>query len=179
LTRCTSKEAVVRTVAWKRRRSVLMGIAAVLSAVGAACDGAGPRSLDTLVQREGRYLDPEDFRPYTGLVVTMYRDAPDAIEMSARLVDGRLDGPYERFYRDGALFGVGTYRAGAWEGPFESFYRDGTLWMRGRYEGGVLDGPYVAYAEDGSVQEEGVYAAGAPCGRWVIDGEEEAHPACP
>ena len=169
----------MRIAAYERRRSVVVVIVAVLSAVAAACDGDGPRSLGTLVEREGRYLDPEDFRPYSGPVVTTFRDDPDAIEMSARLVDGRLDGAYERFYRDGSLFGVGAYRAGTWDGPFESFYRDGALWMRGRYEGGALDGPYVAYAEDGSVQEEGVYAAGTPCGRWMIDGEEEIHPACP
>ncbi len=169
----------MKIAGWKRRRRVVVAIAAMSWVVGAGCDRADPRSLDTLVEREGRYLDPEDFRPYTGRIVTMYRDAPNAIEMSARLVDGRLDGAYQRFYRDGSLFSAGAYRAGVWNGSFESFYRDGTLWMRGRYAEGVLDGPYWAYAEDGSMQEEGVYAAGTPCGRWVIAGEEETHPPCP
>ncbi|MEX2467216.1 MAG: hypothetical protein WD995_09910 [Gemmatimonadota bacterium] len=161
------------------RRVFACAFVVVGLSVLAACGESEPRSLDTLVERDGRYLDPQDFRPYSGPVVSTYRDAPDAVEMSAHLEDGRLDGPYERFYRDGSLFGRGGYRAGAWHGPFESFYQDGSLWMRGRYEDGVLDGPYVAYAEDGSVQEEGTYAAGEPCGTWVRDGEVETYPDCP
>ena len=44
--------------------------------------------------QKSRYLDPENFRPYNGPVLTVYRDAPDAIEISARRVDGRLAGAY-------------------------------------------------------------------------------------
>lgn len=157
--------------------ALALGMVSALALGG--CGDGEPRSLDALVQREGRYLDPRDFRPYSGPVFSNYRDDPDAVEMTARLVDGRLDGPYERFYRDGAVFSRGAYRAGTWHGPFESFYRDGTLWMEGRYDDGVLDGPYLSYAEDGTVQEEGVYAAGDPCGPWIRDQGEEMHPACP
>ena len=160
------------------RGRVRSTLALALLLIG-ACADAQPRSLDTLVQREGRYLDPEDFRPYSGPVLSKYRDDPEAVEMSARLVDGRFQGSYERFYRDGSVFGRGAYQDGVWHGPFESFYQDGTLWMEGTYEDGALDGPYVAYGEDGSVQERGSYASGSPCGTWTLDGEEETHPPCP
>lgn len=151
--------------------------AALLVAV--ACADGDVRRLDTLVERDGRYLDPADFRAYTGPVVATFRNAPEAVELSARLVDGRFEGPFERYYRDGMLFSRGAYRAGQWDGPFESFYADGSPWMTGTYAGGVLDGPYVAYDEDGRVVEEGAYASGVPCGAWTVDGEPEVHPACP
>ncbi|MDZ7778790.1 MAG: hypothetical protein U5R14_02495 [Gemmatimonadota bacterium] len=157
----------------------LVFLALVLTLVPAGCSDPEPRSLDSLVERDGRYLDPDGFQPYSGPVVSMYPDEPDAVEMTARLRDGVFDGPYERFYRDGSLFGHGRYRDGVWHGPFESFYEDGSPWMRGRYEDGVLDGPYVAYSEDGSVEEEGTYADGEPCGLWERDGREESHPPCP
>jgi hypothetical protein len=180
----TPAEVVEMNVEEQRPGSVFRKLARLCAALVivqllGACGDGEPRSLDALVQREGRYLDPKDFRSYSGPVFSTFRDDPDAVEMEARLVDGRLDGPYERFYRDGSVFGRGAYRAGVWHGPFESFYRDGTLWMEGRYEHGALDGPYVAYREDGSVQERGTYAAGNPCGTWIMDGEEETHPACP
>lgn len=165
-----------------RRRPALpvtLTLVIAVAIAASACGDAEPRSLGSLVQREGRYLDPDDFRPYTGPVFSTFRDEQDAVEMTAHLVEGRLHGQYERFYRDGTVFGRGAYRDGAWDGPFESFYRDGTLWMEGRYEGGSLDGPYVAYAEDGTVQERGTYVAGAPCGTWIRDGEEQVHPDCP
>lgn len=158
---------------------VALTLAVAVAIAASACADPEPRSLGTLVQREDRYLDPDDFRPYSGPVFATFRDDPDAKEMTAHLVDGRLHGPYERFYRDGSVFGRGAYRNGAWDGPFESYYRDGTLWMEGRYEEGSLDGSYVAYAEDGTVEERGTYAAGTPCGTWIRDGEEETHPACP
>lgn len=158
---------------------VALVLAMAVAIAASACADPEPRSLATLVQREGRYLDPDDFDPYSGPVFSTFRDDPDAVEMTAYLVDGRLHGAYERFYRDGSVFGRGAYRNGAWHGPFESFYRDGTLWMEGRYEEGSLDGPYVAYAEDGTVQERGTYAADTPCGTWIRDGVEEGHPDCP
>lgn len=160
------------------RHAISVGLALVL-ATSLGCSGGEPRPLDTLVQRDGVYLDPEDFRPYTGSVVSVFREDPEAVELSARLVDGRFEGAYERFYRDGSVFGRGEYRAGVWHGPFESFYQDGSVWMRGRYVDGDLDGPYRAFAEDGAVQESGVYAAGEPCGVWMVDGTEEDHPPCP
>jgi antitoxin component YwqK of YwqJK toxin-antitoxin module len=145
----------------------------------AACSERTPRNLDSLVERDGRYLDPENFRPYSGPVVATFDGAPEMVELEAELAEGRLDGPYERFYRSGVLFGRGEYRMGAWHGAFESFYEDGTLWMSGRYEDGQLDGPYTSYAEDGSIVEQGSYAAGAPCGAWTVEGTEEVHAACP
>ena len=171
-------DTALRHAAWARDRVRPMLTLALFLAVG-ACGDPDPRSLDALVQREGRYLDPEDFRPYSGPVFSTYQDDPEAVEMSASLVNGRFEGPYERFYPDGSVFSRGAYQEGVWHGPFESFYQDGAPWMEGRYEEGALDGPYVAYGEDGSVQERGTYASGSPCGTWTMDGEEEAHPPCP
>lgn len=170
----SASEAPVSTRRWPMLRLALTLVIAT-----SACADSEPRNLDTLVQQEGRYLDPADFRPYTGPVFGTFRDDPDAVEMTARLVDGRLHGPYERFYRDGSVFGRGAYRNGAWDGPFQSFYRDGTLWMEGSYVEGALDGAYVAFGEDGTVQERGRYVRGAPCGTWIRDGREEVHPDCP
>jgi len=160
----------------KFRRSVAWG--AVLM-VAVACADGDVRPLDSLVERDGRYLDPADFRAYSGPVVATFRDALDAVELSARLVDGRFEGAFERYYRDGALFSRGAYRAGRWHGPFESFYADGSTWMQGTYDDGVLDGPYVAYDEAGGVTEEGAYASGVPCGTWTVEGVTERHPPCP
>jgi len=151
----------------------------IMLALLAGCTEQEPRRLDSLVEREGRYLDPGSFTPYSGPIVAMYRGTTDVVEMRATLEDGRLHGPYERYYRSGATFGTGAYREGIWDGPFESFFEDGAPWMRGSYVDGVLHGPYVVYAEDGSVEEEGVYQTGEPCGTWVLSGDTVVHPACP
>lgn len=158
---------------------VALTMLTALAAVVTGCTEPEPRPLESLVEREGRYLDPESFTPYSGPVVSMYRGSPAAVEMRATLEEGRLHGPYERYYRSGATFGTGAYREGTWHGPFESFFEDGSPWMRGSYVDGVLDGPYVVYAEDGTVEEEGVYDGGEPCGIWVMGGDTIDHPECP
>src|SRR5690606_4599281 len=151
----------------------------IMLALLAGCTEQEPRRLDSLVEREGRYLDPGSFTPYSGPIVAMYRGTTDVVEMRATLEDGRLHGPYERHYRRGAPFGTGAYREGIWDGPFKSFFEDGGPWRRGSYVDGGLHGPYVVYAEDGSVEGEGVYQTGEPCGTWVLSGDTVVHPACP
>lgn len=161
------------------RRRIFRGVLVGALAVAASCGGdAEPRRLDTLVEQGGRYLDPADFDPWTGPVVSHFQGGDGVVEMRARLREGRLDGPYERYYRSGALFGTGAYRAGAWHGPFESFYEDGTPWMSGRYEEGALEGPYRAWDEDGTLVEEGTYEDGARCGTWTEYGEAVTYPPC-
>lgn len=151
----------------------------VVVVVTGGCGEAGPRNLSSLVQRDGVYLDPDQFRPYTGPVVSYHRDPPDAVEMTAELVDGLLHGPYVRYYPTGEVLTRGRYERGRWEGDFETLYADGSLWMRGGYSGGELDGPFIAYDEDGDVVEEGAYADGEPCGVWLMDGERVEHAECP
>jgi hypothetical protein len=150
----------------------------VLLTVSSGCADPEPRRLDELVVRDGRYLDPADFEPYTGPVFSVFDGNSASVELRTRLAAGRFDGPYERFYRSGSLFGTGSYSDGEWHGPFETFYEDGSPWMKGSYDQGVLTGPFEELDQGGQVIERGAYRAGEPCGTWQVGLEQVAHPPC-
>ena len=88
-----------------------------LALIASGCAEPIPRNLDELVQQGDTYLDRETMRAYTGPVFRFFPNDTTRVQLSENLKDGKLDGPYERYYENGQLESRGTYVAGELDGP--------------------------------------------------------------
>lgn len=93
--------------------------------------------------------------------------------------DGRHDGTWKLYYRDGTLFEEVTYTLGVRDGPWRMYHRNGQLaedrtWARGHQTGLQTD-----YDEAGRKLGEGAWHDGQPSGSWRCwtDGVERSIPA--
>ena len=81
-------------------------------------------------------------------------------------VQGRKEGPSEKFYPEGPraelLYWENDMRHGRWE----QFYEDSTLRLSAAYVMDQLNGPYRIFLRDGTVVLEGTYILGKKDGDW-------------
>tara|TARA_R110000744_G_scaffold77327_1_gene152710 strand:- start:261 stop:752 length:492 start_codon:yes stop_codon:yes gene_type:complete len=158
------------------KRSFLLTLA--LITVG--CAEPIPRNLDDLVQQgEDTYLDRETMRPYSGPVFRFSPNDTTRVLLSANLKDGKLDGPYEKYWDNGQLAQKANYVAGEWHGPAEGYHENGQLGMKVTYKDGEYDGLWEAYDENGQLLGRGTFNMGEECGEWFEDGETVTYDPCP
>jgi antitoxin component YwqK of YwqJK toxin-antitoxin module len=110
--------------------------------------------------------------------------------------NGRREGPARRWYDDGALWILQSFREGILDGPFRELHRNGRTAREGTYAmgrqvgtwriwfesggpeeecefaDGVRHGRFVAYWPTGAIRTEGRHCGGSQCGRWkTFDGQ--------
>ena len=74
--------------------------------------------------------------------------------------DGKLDGPYETYYKNGQLWIKCTYKDGKKGGPYEEYYENGRLFEKCTYKDGKEDGPYEGYWANGQLREKYIFKDG-------------------
>lgn len=110
-----------------------------------ACDKA-PRDVRTLVEANGRFLQPSDGRPFTGEVVEYYGDTA-VMSWSGEVRKGLLHNTRVSYYRTGDTAEVATYNLGLLDGPYWFATADGCVRAAGAYTAAVdtskRDGPWT------------------------------------
>jgi hypothetical protein len=154
----------VRTVGTFAATAVLLALA--------ACTGREGRSVDELVLDDGRYLEPETMRPYSGLAFATFNDQPSVVAQRLSLRDGAYHGPFEAYFDNRKLIAREYYENGVRHGAYRWYFEDGELFEEGTFENGLREGPYRAYWDTGDLYEEGTYRNGDFDGprRWYKDG---------
>lgn len=161
-----------------------------------------PRNLTELVVEGDRILNSTTMKPYSGPVFSLH-EGTENVHVRTELLDGRMNGPYEMYHKNGQFFLKGSYSNGVEDGPFEWYYRDGQLWSKGSYANGEYDGPIEFYYENGQLQMKGSYVNGVKdgprvwyrengqlkvkrsfsngerCGEWIEYGSPMTYPPCP
>jgi hypothetical protein len=125
------------------KRSLLL----TLSLIAVGCADPIPRNLDGLLQQGDTYLDRETMRPYSGPVFRFFPNDTTRVQLMANLKDGKLDGPYEKYWDNGQLSQKANYVAGEWHGPFEDYYSTGPLAYKGTFNMGERCGEWVSARE--------------------------------
>ena len=87
------------------------------------------------------------------------------LHYDATYKDGKEDGPFKSYYKDGQLEYIATYKDGKEDGPFKSYYRDGQLKYIATYKYGKQHGPFKSYhyaitLEDGYSFRPQIYSEG-------------------
>jgi len=101
--------------------------------------------FDDLVKRDGIHYKKFSTVPFTGKVTG---------KRQGTYRNGKEDGPWVSYYKNGQLFEKGTYKGGKNDGPWVSYWDDGQLEEKGTFKNGERDGPWFRYYSDGTVWKE-------------------------
>jgi antitoxin component YwqK of YwqJK toxin-antitoxin module len=139
-------------------------------------------TMDDLVYRDGLYYKKFTEVPFTGKTTG---------KIQGTFRNGKMDGPYVRWYENGQLSSKGThkddemvgpwvryhdngqlkekgtYRDGKRDGPWVNYHDNGRLWIKETYKDGKNDGPAVWYYENGQLWSKGTWKDGKQDGTWV------------
>ena len=77
-----------------------------------------------------------------------------------------MDGEERRWYEDGKLALLITYKMGVPNGPAERYYANGNPEQKGVASNGKMEGPAVSFHENGKKSEEGACADDVKIGTW-------------
>jgi antitoxin component YwqK of YwqJK toxin-antitoxin module len=73
----------------------------------------------------------------------------------------------------------GSCTEGKEDGPFESFFKNGQPEWVCSFAKGQLHGPFESYHEDGQLESKGSYSDGKKCGEWTEGTETVRYSSCP
>ena len=129
--------------------------------------------------------------PFNGELVEYFDDEKTQLEERRDYKDGKIDGQYEVYNKNGQLkknvtYNEGeveeevtytyhengqleykrTYKEGELDGPLESYYENGQLSGKGTYKNGDRVGTREDYYENGQLESKGTYKDGEEDGQW-------------
>lgn len=111
-----------------------------------------------LVKRGGLYYRKRTDVPFTGKTTG---------KTQGTFKNGKKDGPYIRYYKNGQLFLKTNYKDGKWDGPWVTYHKNGQLWSKGTLKNDEEEGPWVRFYENGQLWSKGNYKDGKEEGPWV------------
>ena len=102
-----------------------------------------------------RYYDKQD----NCVKETEYYDSGE-MKMEGRMKDGKREGEWKAYLRDGRPWSIDTFKDGELEGPSTVYWENGNLRWEGNYKAGVHCGHWKFYDEQGSFVRDKDYG---PC----------------
>ena len=76
------------------------------------------------------------------------------------------------YYETGQVKMEGAMQDGKREGEWKAYLRDGRPWSIDTFKDGELEGPSTVYWENGNLRWEGNFKAGVHCGNWKFYDEQ-------
>ena len=124
-------------------------------------------NVDDLVKRDDLYFKKFTDVPFTGETkITEETNVFLAIHGDGFFKDGKKEGFWRKYFKDGSLSSRKTYANGIETGPSERYYENGQLWTKGNLKSGKRDGIWKFYHKNGRLSIEGIYQAGIENGIW-------------
>ena len=130
---------------------------------------------------EVTYMDPvaevqnDEATPYTGWIKKTYPDGGVAFLFECK--DGKQDGLYTAWFKNGVKMIERTWKAGVREGPFIAYREDGQVDNRGYHKGNLRDGRFEEFYPEGGKKSVFQYKDGKiyEALRWKPDGSPCPH----
>ena len=104
-----------------------------------------------LVKRGGLYYWKRTDVPFTGKTTG---------KTQGTFRNGKKDGPYVRYHKNGQLFLKTNYKDGKRDGPYIRYYDNGRLSSKGKQKDGKQEGPHVTHHRNGQLQTKGTFKDG-------------------
>lgn len=115
----------------------------------------------------------ENTDPAGDHIVSTYVNGNPKLVQTYEVVDGKRLAIYEKeYYEDHTILKEGRLNNGKRDGLWKSFRRDGLLWSEGNYDNGVRHGITVTYHPNGQKYYYGEYNKGLKSGVWKFYDEE-------
>jgi len=109
-------------------------------------------TMDELVERDGIYYKKFTETPFTGKITGidssyMYGiDSPKVkVEVQGRVENGKKEGKWVWYWKNGQLFKKGSYKNTLEEGEWVYYWDSGQLMSKGSYKNGKEEGEWVHY----------------------------------
>jgi len=94
--------------------------------------------------KNGPFLSFYEFKP----------NGSSKLNSKGYLKDGKFDGEYIKYYRNGGVEFINTYKNGAADGKYISFYVNGDIFSEKWYKMGILYGIEKHFSIDGEIERE-------------------------
>ena len=135
---------------------------------GTALAGGGPPELFEAwcLGRPDAYGRPRRHGPAR----SWYDDG--ALRVEERWVEGRRDGTFVEYHRNGKQARRGSYAGDDKVGTWTIWYEEGGLEERSDFLRNVPHGPFTAWHRNGQKRLEGRHCLGAQCGPWTSYDEQ-------
>jgi antitoxin component YwqK of YwqJK toxin-antitoxin module len=104
---------------------------------------------------DGKLLSSETYKKGVlhGITKTFYPKTGNVAE-SIEYVNGIKEGPYKKYFPDGALMTEGTYVNDLLDGKFTLYHPNGNIQVKGNYKNGRQTGNWNYFDEDGNAVSE-------------------------
>lgn len=143
---------------------------------------ANDEALNCEIKKTDLFCSDKKGMPYTGSVYSIYpnpalrlkkdrklykdlignSDIPVQIKTKANLLEGRLDGLLEIFYKNGKPKVKVYYKNHKLNGVRKTYYKNGQLEKKGKYKNGKQEGLWRVYDISGNVAGEVTFKDGEP-----------------
>ena len=118
------------------------------------CSSPEPEPInykEKLISRNNVYYTKDTNKPYSGPVFSLHDNDNEKIFQQFKLKNGRMDGTYKSYYRNGQLHESFYKEDGKFEGPSKKYYSSGQIELEETYKDGKLV-EFTEYYPDGRVQ---------------------------
>ncbi len=102
-------------------------------------------------------------KPQLGISVALPQ-----LEEKGSYKEGKKDGVWEYYYKNGQIKEKGSFKEGKEDGVWELYYENGQLEYRGSYKKGYWEGVCEQYNDNGQLKYKGSYKDGEMEGVWEI-----------
>ena len=119
-----------------------------------------------LVEKDGLVYKRGSTQPFTGSVLDVYDNS--LIMGTGTYKDGKRDGMWFSFWKNGNIQYEGVFKDGKEHGFFESFYENGQLKERKTYKDGKEEGLVEQFYENGQLDYKGNWKDGMEDGFYEI-----------
>ena len=120
-------------------------------------------TIGDLVERDGLYYEKFTDVPFTGEVTGKEKVA---------FKNGKWDGAWVRYHKNGQLMSKGNYRSGLAEGAWINYHENGQLFRKGNYKNGRKEGAWIHYYTNGQLSYKGNWKNHGRDGAWVAYNED-------
>ena len=108
-------------------------------------------TMGELVERDGIYYKKFTPTPFTGKIIGREQ---------GRLKNGKKEGEWFSYWKNGQLFTKENYKNGKKEGEWVHYYDNGKLWSKENYKNGKQEGEWVSYKYNGKSFTKGNHKIG-------------------
>ena len=133
---------------------------------------SNPQSPEDIVTRDGITYQINKSNPFYG-TVKFYHTGFYGDKLSLYVVhtyiDGRRNGSFESYHKNGQVLGKGNYKDGNKDGPFEFYYDNGQLDKTENWKDGKQDGFWEDYYKSGQLYNTENYKDGKQEGLSIYD----------
>lgn len=137
-----------------------------------SCDNTSANVAETQTEKGTTAVDSasgKDPIDHTAAVerVEKVDESGNTLRFNQRLLDGALEGKYERISPQGIKLEEANYQGGQYQGKRVLFFANtGDTMIVETYEKGRFEGPYQLYHPNGKLKMEGQYRDNAMAGQW-------------